>query len=75
MYFAIQASYERQLVTANQQALNAEVREFNASYSQGDQQAPHLAADDVGHPKHAGSAGQSRRARPVRRPSSRPART
>jgi hypothetical protein len=33
IYFAIQASYERQLVTANQQALNAAVREFKASYA------------------------------------------
>jgi hypothetical protein len=33
IYFAIQASYEHQLVTANQQALNAAVREFKASYA------------------------------------------
>jgi hypothetical protein len=31
--FAVQASYERQLVTANQQALNAAVREFKANYA------------------------------------------
>jgi hypothetical protein len=31
--FAIQASYEKQLVTANQQALNASVREFKANYA------------------------------------------
>ena len=33
IYFAIQASYEKQLVTANQQALNAAVREFKANYA------------------------------------------
>jgi hypothetical protein len=33
IYFAIQASYEHQLVTANQQDLNAAVREFKASYA------------------------------------------
>jgi hypothetical protein len=33
IYFAVQASYERQLVTANQQALNAGVREFKANYA------------------------------------------
>ena len=33
IYFAIQASYEQQLVTANQQALNAAVREFKAAYA------------------------------------------
>ena len=33
IYFAIQTSYEKQLVTANQQALNAAVREFKANYA------------------------------------------
>jgi hypothetical protein len=33
IYFAIQASYEHQLVTANQQALNAAVRQFKADYA------------------------------------------
>jgi hypothetical protein len=33
IYFAVQASYERQLVNANQQALNAAVREYKASYA------------------------------------------
>jgi hypothetical protein len=32
IYFAVQASYEQQLVNANQQALNAAVREYKASY-------------------------------------------
>jgi hypothetical protein len=33
IYFAIQDSYEKQFVTANQQALNAAVREFKANYA------------------------------------------
>ena len=33
IYFAIQASYEKQFVTANQQALNVAVREFKANYA------------------------------------------
>jgi hypothetical protein len=33
IYFAVQASYEQQLVTANQQALNAAVRQFKANYA------------------------------------------
>ncbi|HYK30978.1 MAG TPA: hypothetical protein VEV63_03415 [Streptosporangiaceae bacterium] len=33
IYFAAQASYERQIVTANQQALNAAVREYKAAFA------------------------------------------
>jgi hypothetical protein len=33
IYFAVQASYEEQLVAANQQALNTAVREYKASYA------------------------------------------
>lgn len=33
IYFAIQTSYEQQFVTANQQALNAAVREYKANYA------------------------------------------
>ena len=33
IYFAIQTSYEQQFVNANQQALNAAVREFKANYA------------------------------------------
>ena len=32
IYFAVQASYEQQLVNANQQALNAAVRQYRAAY-------------------------------------------
>jgi hypothetical protein len=33
IYFAVQASYEKQLVTSNQQALNAAVRQYRAAYA------------------------------------------
>jgi hypothetical protein len=33
IYFAVQASYEQQLVTANQQALSAAVRQYRAAYA------------------------------------------
>jgi len=33
IYFAVQASYEQQLVTANQQALSAAVRQYKANYA------------------------------------------
>ncbi len=33
IYFAVQASYEQQLVSANQQALTADVRRYRAAYS------------------------------------------
>jgi hypothetical protein len=32
IYFAVQASYEQQVINANQQALNAAVREYKANY-------------------------------------------
>ena len=33
IYFAIQASYEQQFVSANQQQLNAEVRQYKAAFA------------------------------------------
>jgi hypothetical protein len=33
IYFAVQASYEKQLVNANQQALAADVRRYRAAYA------------------------------------------
>jgi len=35
IYFAVQASYEQQLVTANQQALNTAVSQYRAAYKKG----------------------------------------
>ena len=34
IYFAVQASYEQQFVDANQQALNAEVRQYKAAFAE-----------------------------------------
>jgi hypothetical protein len=42
IYFAVQASYEKQLVTANQQALNAAVRQYHAAYAKELKQLPAL---------------------------------
>jgi hypothetical protein len=33
IYFAVQASYEQQFVTANQQALNVAVRQYKAAFA------------------------------------------
>jgi hypothetical protein len=33
IYFAVQANYEQQFVSANQQALNAGVREYKAAFA------------------------------------------
>lgn len=42
IYFAVQASYEQQLVNANQQALNAAVEEFRADYQKELSELPKL---------------------------------
>jgi len=42
IYFAVQASYEKQLVTANQQALNAAVSQYRAAYSKELKELPAL---------------------------------
>jgi hypothetical protein len=42
IYFAVQASYERQLVTANQQALNAAVSQYRAAYTKELKELPAL---------------------------------
>jgi hypothetical protein len=33
VYFAVQANYEKQFVSANQQALNAGIREYKAAFA------------------------------------------
>jgi hypothetical protein len=50
IYFAIQASYEKQFVTANQQALNAAVREFKANYAKELRKLPALLRATSGTP-------------------------
>lgn len=42
IYFAVQASYEKQFVTANQQALNAGVREYKAAFAKALKNMPAL---------------------------------
>jgi hypothetical protein len=71
IYFAVQASYEQQLVTANQQALNAAVREFKANYARELNKLPALlrttpatlppppGAAHPGGPGHAGTHGRT----------------
>jgi hypothetical protein len=70
IYFAVQASYEQQLVTANQQALNAAVREYKANYARELNKLPALlrttpatlpASPGVTHPGGPGHAGTHRR--------------
>jgi hypothetical protein len=42
IYFAVQANYEQQFVTANQQALNAGVREYKAAFAKAIKTLPAL---------------------------------
>jgi hypothetical protein len=78
IYFAIQDSYERQLATANQQALTAAVREFKANYAKELSKLPALlrttsATPDLpgapgppGQPGASGHPGQPGRPSPTR---------
>ena len=60
IYFAVQASYEKQLVTANQQALNAAVSQYRAAYTKELGKLPALLrtakAQPFPHRKHARAA-------------------
>jgi hypothetical protein len=63
IYFAVQASYERQFVTANQQALNAGVREYKAAFAKALKNMPALlraasATPNVPGPAARGHAGK-----------------
>jgi hypothetical protein len=72
IYFAIQASYEQQFVTANQQALTAAVREFKANYAKElaklpallrtTSVTPNLPGPKSGHPAHSPHPAHSGRA-------------
>jgi hypothetical protein len=62
IYFAIQASYEKQFATANQQALDAAVREYKANYAKELSKLPALlsttsATPDLPGPGQPGSSG------------------
>ncbi len=60
IWFAVQASYEQQMVTANQQALTAAVREYKAAYSKELSELPALLHTAKAQPipagRHASSA-------------------
>jgi hypothetical protein len=64
IYFAIQASYEQQFVTANQQALNVAVRQFKAAYAKELSRLPALLQTASATPNLPGAPGQ--RGRPKR---------
>ena len=42
IYFAVQASYEQQIVNANQQALNSAVQQYKAAYAKELKKLPSL---------------------------------
>jgi hypothetical protein len=52
IYFAVQASYEKQLVTANQQALNAAVSQYRAAYAKELKKLPALLRTASAQPFH-----------------------
>jgi hypothetical protein len=57
IYFAVQASYEQQFVTANQQALNAGVREYKAAFAKALKNMPALLRAASATPNVPGPAG------------------
>ncbi len=52
IYFAVQASYEQQLVTANQQALSTAVSQYRAAYAKELSQLPTLLSTTKAQPFH-----------------------
>jgi hypothetical protein len=65
IYFAVQASYEQQFVSANQQALNAGVREYKAAFAKALKSMPALlqtasATPDLPGPPGAGQHGTAK---------------
>jgi hypothetical protein len=68
IYFAVQASYEQQLVNANQQALNTAVREYKADYAKELSKLPALlrTASATLQPPGPAVAGRPRTPRPAR---------
>jgi hypothetical protein len=59
IYFAIQDSYEQQLVTANQQALNASVREYKANFAKELSKLPQLLRTTSAIPSLPGPPGKN----------------
>ena len=64
IYFAVQASYEQQIVNANQQALTAAVQQYRAAYARALSKLPSLLKTASAQPFPAGPGG------PAGRPSS-----
>ena len=56
VYFAVQTSYEKQFVSANQQALNAGIREYKAAFAKDAQDHARPAPDHIGHTQPARAA-------------------
>jgi hypothetical protein len=76
IYFAVQASYEQQVINANQQALNAAVREYKANYAKELSKLPALlrtTSATLNLPGPAGQPGQP--GRPSRRGTPSPTRS
>jgi hypothetical protein len=57
IYFAVQASYERQFVSANQQALNAGVRQYKAAFAKELKELPALLRTTSATPNLVGPPG------------------
>jgi len=66
IYFAVQADYEQQFVTANQQALNVAVRRYKADYAKELSKLPALLRK---------ASGKLARTGPLRRVKGKPAAT
>jgi hypothetical protein len=63
IYFAVQASYEQQFVSANQQALNAGIRQYKAAFAHALKTMPALlrttpATPDLPGPSRPGQHGE-----------------
>jgi hypothetical protein len=69
IYFAVQASYEQQLVNANQQALTAAVREYKADYAKELSKLPALLRTASASPQLPGGAGKPVGGKPSPSPS------
>ncbi len=58
IYFAVQASYEQQFVSANQQALNTGVRQYKAAFAKALKALPALLQTTSATPNLPGPAGR-----------------
>ena len=72
IYFAVQANYEQQFVSANQQALNAGVREYKAAFAKALKTMPTLLQTTSATPNLPGPARPATMAGTAARPSPRP---